>query len=1692
MEQEHITEVETSLKSLASTFAAVPWAVALIALDGRFLDANAPYCRLVGLSVAELCQMDSIAVTHIDDRIECRNHLARALDSSAAVEFLQQRLVSSSGNVTHVQGSLSAVRGTHGQPLHLIGIFKDVSERNAAGQQLQRRNALVGIAGRVALVGGWTLDLVDKKMAWCDVVATIHDQPLGYSPSLTEGFEFYVPECRDLIRDAVEHCIRDGTPYDLELEILTAKGRRVSVRAIGLAERDAHGTIVRIQGALQDISGRKEKEQAAREMAERLRVTLESITDGFFTLDREWRLNYVNDQARSILGEIDEELLGRNIWTELSRTFPSDFESQVRRALDDSEPLRFEQFCKLLDKWYLFSVFPSSRGLAIYCRDITDARAARRRLELLELCVERLHDMVIITEAGPLDHPGPRIQYVNEAFTRITGFERNEAIGKSPRMLQGMLTDREELDRIRDALVKPEPVHSELVNYTKLGEARWIELDIVPIAFDDEPCSHFVSIQRDISERKRAQQALLDEEGRLRFLNDLSAAIGTLEDPGQVMVEATRRLGEYLHASIARYRESFGSAAEDVSLPDSAGPLRGRVTWPLRRQGIPYAAIYLGRGDEREWSPGQSALIEEVISRYWNVAERMNAESELRENLGLLRIAGRTARLGGWAVDLPQRALDFSDELCEIFELPLGTKVTLDEVSGLCTQESRERMRRAFDFCVKQAIPFDLDLRLRTQRGRDLSVRCTGEAQVGADGAVKRVHGALQDITERERAAAALRSSMEEFRTLTDAMPQIVWSSLPDGRNIYFNQQWVDYTGLTLEESMGHGWEKALHPDEKEAVLAAWNHATRTGGIHSLESRLRGADGEYRWGLIRAVPLMDDDGRIVKWFGTNTDIHNLKNAELQVLASHAALEESERRFSELLRTVDLLSVMLDLEGRITYCNDYLLELTGWQRAELIGRDWYELFLQDGGAANNERIAKIQNDSVESWVRESPIVLRSGEQRIIRWSNSVLLSTEEVIVGTASIGEDITDRLRDQAALNELNAQLEDRVQARTAQLTQAREEADQANKAKSAFLAAMSHEIRTPMNGVIGMIDVLQQTSLTGPQVEMVDLVQESAISLLSIIEDILDFSKIEAGKLSLFNDPMRIGSVIERACALLAPMARKRDVRITLFIDPALPDDVFGDEGRLRQVVTNIVGNAIKFSSGGGVAGKVSIRALRVAPETMGESDDVFVELIISDNGVGMNEATQAQLFTPFAQADPSTTRRFGGTGLGLPICDMLVSLMHGKISVCSNLGQGSVFTVRLPFQLSTSAAAPCEAAKGMPEGTALCCIVGSEQPLRDDLASTLTHAGWNVVTMPDLSAAAMAESVAGLTLWLVLPDQAEPSPEALSEMVSRNTISRTRFVVLGQGGHHRHPRRESKEVWSVDANALSRRTLFEALLLAAQDGLIESDRSTALKTAPRLTLEPVHDAQKARILVAEDNEHNRAVIAQQLRLLGWDAEICNNGLEALDHWRSGDFELLLTDLHMPVMDGYELAMAIRAEELQGRRLPIIALSANGQEAGESRWLASGIDAYLIKPVRLPDLGAEITRLLKETETASSSAASAEATASQPPLDLKVLAEFIGDDPAIIEEVLVAFRRSTDQCMEEFERAMGKNLMPEVAEAAHKLKSSARTVGAERLGQLCADLEECAKSRRNEEVQALTLQFRAECRAVLDFLESR
>jgi two-component system sensor histidine kinase/response regulator len=709
-------------------------------------------------------------------------------------------------------------------------------------------------------------------------------------------------------------------------------------------------------------------------------------------------------------------------------------------------------------------------------------------------------------------------------------------------------------------------------------------------------------------------------------------------------------------------------------------------------------------------------------------------------------------------------------------------------------------------------------------------------------------------------------------------------------------------------------------------------------------------------------------------------------------------------------------------------------------------------------------------------------------------NEIERRTRDLESSNQAIAREADERSRAQQEIMRLNAELEERVSVRTAQLQLSNEElvaakagADKASQAKSEFLSSMSHEIRTPMNGVIGMVDVLHQTSLKDYQVEMVDLIRESALSLMTIIDDILDFSKIEAGKLELDVGPLAVGDIVEKVCNMLDRLAEKKSVELTMFIDPEIPAEVLGDALRVRQVLTNLINNAIKFSSGQDRPGIVSVRTVLVGEQP----DQLFVEFQVSDNGIGMDEEIQARIFSSFTQADSTTTRRFGGTGLGLSISRHLVALMNGHIAVQSMLGKGSVFTVRLPFTRLPGRTDGANAAA--PLAGLQCLAVGDLQGLADGIVTYLESAGARVHCVPSVTAARMkAASAPGVVVWIV-DTVVEPLPfEELRAAGRIRADQETRFVAIARG-MRRRPRVQATDLVVVNGNVLARGMLLQAVAMVA--GRAEEEAPAHRGIVERVIRQPSKEDSRREgrlILVAEDNETNQKVILRQLSLLGYAAEVVNDGRQALERWKSEDFGLLLTDLHMPEMDGYQLCATIRATEDSSTRRPIIALSANALKDEATRCRAMGMDDYLAKPVRLTDLEAALKKWLPAIAHSRHETGSFDASqASAGPVDVSVLAALVGDDPEIIRDFLQNFQVSAYQIAAELKCACENGSVAEAGAMAHKLKSSARSVGALALGELCAELEKAGKAGRLDAVATLLPKFETEMATVNEYLKS-
>ena len=439
-------------------------------------------------------------------------------------------------------------------------------ERRTAADQLRANEILLRIASNVAHIGGWTVDFPDCRITWSDEVCVIHEMPLGTVPDLEQALSFYAPEWRGRMTAVFEKCLREGGPFDEEMELITARNRRIWVRSIGEGIRDESGVITRIQGAFQDITEKKQAEATAERMAARMVTTLESITDAFYTVDREWRFTYLNRKATEICGKSREERIGKVLWEEYPDLKESGFGREYLRAMAENCPVEFVEFYPPLGRWFEVRAYPSVEGLAVHFYDVTDRRQSEEQLKILENCVSRINDFVVITEALPVMGEGPRILFVNDAFVRHTGYSREEVLGKSPRFLQGPGTQSDRLQLIRTAIEKAEPVRTELINYKKCGTEMWLEIDIVPVVDAEGHATHLVAVERDVTLRKREEEAARANESRyLVQRNALISLTKTISPDGTDTTHAFRRITETTARTLEVGRVSIWRFSKDHS-----------------------------------------------------------------------------------------------------------------------------------------------------------------------------------------------------------------------------------------------------------------------------------------------------------------------------------------------------------------------------------------------------------------------------------------------------------------------------------------------------------------------------------------------------------------------------------------------------------------------------------------------------------------------------------------------------------------------------------------------------------------------------------------------------------------------------------------------------------------------------------------------------------------------------------------------------------------------------------------------------------------------------------------------------------------------------------------------------------------------------------------------------------------------
>ncbi len=929
------------------------------------------------------------------------------------------------------------------------------------------------------------------------------------------------------------------------------------------------------------------------------------------------------------------------------------------------------------------------------------------------------------------------------------------------------------------------------------------------------------------------------------------------------------------------------------------------------------------------------AQLKQYLAQLEGLVKTRTTELALaNENLWAMNQAQLIGRVGTYVTDIKTGQWHGSAVLDDIFGIDAAFDKTIANWNGLIAPEFRQELLDYYYHVIATHGNFHKEYQVvRPIDGKTCWVEALGEFSFDETGNPAFLRGTILDISERktaqfelqkyqnhleelvqqktleiEQQQELLRDQKLRFSLAVEGADEGIWDLNLITQELYHSPRMANMLGYTLEElpTVREVWDALAHPDDyqqyQDKLMA---HIKDVNVPFETVIRLRHKDGTWRWILSRGRATRNSSGHAIRVSGTHSDITDRMRVE-------ELLRISEEKHRILLDESSDPIFSFEPGGRYSYANIAFAQGVGKTRTDIIGKTLWDVFPKEEADKRDRFLQSIFEGGKEANLNVR-IPTPNGERFLIT-TGKPMLNAQGQVISVICISKDVTS-------------------------LVQAEEAAKAANLTKSEFLANMSHEIRTPMNGVIGMVDILQQTPLTPEQQRMLGTIANSSQTLLEILNDILDYSKVEAGKLSVERIPTPLKEVAESVLQLMRGPANAKDIVLQLTMAAELPVAIYADPTRLRQVLLNLIGNAIKFTHA--EVGSSTIVQLALEAGTMADGQ-AAVLMHVRDRGIGMSAEVVAKLFAPFTQADASTARQFGGTGLGLSISDRLVKLMGGRITVQSTPGEGTVFTVTLPMQ---------------------------EAPLA-------------------------------------------PSTSYLPN-------------------NHLRLRRAA----------------------------------------------PTFDEAAARgqlILLAEDNETNRDVLREQLRLLGYCADTAEDGQVALEKWRSGLYALLLTDCHMPYMDGFALSRTIRSEEAPGARLPIIAITANAMQGEDQRCIQAGMDDYLSKPLRLHELAPMLQKWLPLPEILGDSLSNSEVLPESladglAAIGTKVtfeiwnsgtLCQLVGDNRDMHRRLLQKFLTNAEKQVPAILEADAASETSKVVALSHTLKSAARSVGAMALGELCSQIE--------------------------------
>lgn len=1254
---------------------------------------------------------------------------------------------------------------------------------------------------------------------------------------------------------------------------------------------------------------------------------------------------------------------------------------------------------------------------------------------------------------------------VNPAFEKVLGWDKELLLSKSFFELvhpDDAASTREQVDRMATGL--------NTINFTHRFRVKQGGYKVLQWVVTPEPMTgNIFAIARDVSQEKEKERMLILSEERARVFfessqgfmctHDLKGNFVSVNGAGATILGYTRE--EILTMSlfdivpVGRHGNLHAYLSKIVNDGQDQGQM---VT--LRKNGD-YRIWMYNNILERD-SEGNVYVIGNAV----DITERHLLEQDLRNTKETLERTNRVARVGGWEMDMVNKTISWTAVTREIHGVDASYQPVLESAIDFYRPgESRNKILSAINEAIHNGIPWDLELQIVNSQGAEVWVRSLGYSDI-ENGVCKRIFGTFQDIDKAKRAELELLSSRKLLNDVLQSASEISIIALDtNGFITVFNKGAEKMLGYRAEEMLGR--EPMLIHSEHELRSRGEELSEELGfsvagfraiigraeivGLEQREWTYYCKDGGARTVMLVVTPIRDINDDIEGFLTIGTDITERRLIERALITEKA-------RLTAFVEHAPAAVAMLDTDMRYVAVSNRWLEDYHLNGRTVIGTSHYDVF--DGlDEARRERHQRVLNGAIERKEEDTYQVAGSSQVQYITWEMRPWYQYDGKVGGMMIFTQNITPIILQR---NELNV---------------AKRNAEQASVAKSEFLANMSHEIRTPLNGVIGFSDLVLKTKLNETQHQYLTIVNQSANALLSIINDILDFSKIEAGKLELVIEKCDLYEICGQATDIISYQVQTKGLEMLLNISFDLPRFILADPVRLKQVLVNLLGNASKFTEKGEI--ELKIEALVAA------GNQTTIRFAVRDTGIGIKPEKQGKIFEAFSQEDASTTKRYGGTGLGLTITNKLLGMMGSTLQLNSKPGEGSCFFFDITFPSEQGEAILWENLDGINNVL----IVDDNENNRTILAQTLRLKNINSVEAKN-GFEALQLFAEGKTYDAILMDYHMPYMDGL-ETIRKirdsfcSAASELPIILLHSSSDDGEIIKacEELQVSHRVVKPIKMQEIYDALSRLHQKGFA-FDKS--LPVSSEITSEAMS------ILIAEDNAVNMLLartiinkIAPNFKLLE-----ASDGQKALDICISQRPDLVLMDVQMPEMNGYEATKAIRALNHKFR-IPIIALTAGNVKGEREKCLAAGMDDFLVKPIVETDIFNVLQKWLELGDKTSTSVVEMFNSESSQHFDISILKGYVGEDEGLIEEVLHLVENELATTLRVIYQGIADGNLKELNSIGHKLYGTAVSSGMYHLSLLANELEKLTQfdiQRINRMAEAIA----EEVRVILSLLPKR